>query len=298
VRTVERTLRSVLDQDVGRVSMQIEVVDDCSTEGDVEAVVRKVAGDRVGFTRHTRNRGHVGNFNSCIGRAYGHLVHILHGDDWVKDGFYAKLQAAFDNDPSIGAAFCRSNYVDQDGADVGTTEMEEEQAGVIDDWLVRIIRRQRVCTPSMVVRRAVYERLGGFDPSFKTAGEDWEMWVRIAAYYPVWYEPQALACYRVARPGSLTANASRTTRVAGDMRRACDIINRRLRREVSVRDLASHLTAARLFYAGWSLNAAQKSLETAGVLRVLPYLKEAYLCYPTAWMARRIMRLVRRRPLD
>ena len=28
-------------------------------------------------------------------------------------------------------------------------------------------------------------------------GEDWEMWVRIAAHFPVWYEPEPLALYRV-----------------------------------------------------------------------------------------------------
>ena len=173
--TLERTLRSVLDQDPGPFSMQIEVVDDCSTKDNPASVVRKVAGDRVTFTRHTQNRGHVGNFNSCISRARGHLVHILHGDDWVKDDFYARLQFAFESDASIGAAFCRGVYIDQDGAELGLTDLELEKPGVIHDWLARILQRQRVCTPSMVVRRKVYERLGRFDSAFTTAGEDWEM---------------------------------------------------------------------------------------------------------------------------
>ena len=40
-------------------------------------------------------------------------------------------------------------------------------------------------TPSIVVRRSVYERLGSFDRRLVCA-EDWEMWVRIAAHYPIW----------------------------------------------------------------------------------------------------------------
>ncbi|HKT86159.1 MAG TPA: glycosyltransferase [Novosphingobium sp.] len=296
--TLERTLRSVLDQDPGPVAMQIEVVDDCSTRDDPEAVVRKVAGSRVAFARQPRNGGHVHNFNACLNRAQGRLVHILHGDDWVKDGFYSRLETAFEANPSVGAAFSRSIYVDHEDAEAGLTDLELEERGVIDDWFARILSRQRVCTPSMVVRRDVYENLGGFDPSFTTAGEDWEMWVRIAAHYPVWYEPDALACYRMSRPGSLTGNSLRTTRVVREMRRACRIIENRLRRQIEDRKLQPHLTQARLFYADWSLNYAQYVIRNDGVLRALPNLTEAFLCSPSPWMARRISRLVRRLPVD
>lgn len=43
------TLRSVLDQDPGPEVMQIEVVDDCSTQDDSEAVVRSLGKGRVSF---------------------------------------------------------------------------------------------------------------------------------------------------------------------------------------------------------------------------------------------------------
>lgn len=51
-------------------------------------------------------------------------------------------------------------------------------------------------TPSIVVRREVYETLGGFDDRLRCS-EDWEMWVRIASRYPVWYETEPLALYRM-----------------------------------------------------------------------------------------------------
>jgi glycosyltransferase involved in cell wall biosynthesis len=38
------TLASVLDQDPGPEEMQIEVVDDASTDGRVDAVIRRIAG--------------------------------------------------------------------------------------------------------------------------------------------------------------------------------------------------------------------------------------------------------------
>ena len=51
-------------------------------------------------------------------------------------------------------------------------------------------------TPCIVVRRSVYEELGGFDDRLACA-EDWEMWVRLAARFPVYYEERPLACYRL-----------------------------------------------------------------------------------------------------
>jgi hypothetical protein len=48
----------------------------------------------------------------------------------------------------------------------------------------------------MCVRRVIYEQLGGFDRRL-SGGEDWEMWVRIAATYPIWYETEPLALYRM-----------------------------------------------------------------------------------------------------
>jgi hypothetical protein len=66
---------------------------------------------------------------------------------------------------------------------------------VIDDWLATIAERQRVQTPAAVVARSTYEAIGGYRPDLCQA-LDWEMWVRIAARYPVWYEPRPLAAYR------------------------------------------------------------------------------------------------------
>src|SRR5205823_3401381 len=53
------------------------------------------------------------------------------------------------------------------------------------------------------VRRAVYERVGGFLPHLRFV-PDWEMWQRIASQFPVWFEPSILACYRL-HPNSATS---------------------------------------------------------------------------------------------
>lgn len=213
---LRETLACVLAQDLGPAMMQIEVVDDHSTRDDPKAVVRELGGDRVGFYRQPENSGHVRNFNTCILRSRGHLVHILHGDDIVREGFYHKLGRAFAEHPAIGSAFCRSISIDERGHWRTIADLQQEESGILQDWLPRIVAEQRVVTPAVVVRRDVYERLGGFDSRIRYFGEDWDMWIRIAANFPVWYEVEPLALYRM-HGSSLTGRFIRDDAVQ-DMR--------------------------------------------------------------------------------
>jgi glycosyltransferase involved in cell wall biosynthesis len=207
------TLRSVLAQDPGPDAMQIEVVDDHSTQDDPELVVREIGRGRVGFFRQPGNVGTTRNFATCITRSRGRLVHLLHGDDLVRDGFYATLQRAFDTDAAIGAAFCRQIFIDGKGDWVGLSPLEQPCSGRLEGALERLATEQRIMTPSIVVRREVYEALGGFDDRLRCS-EDWEMWVRIAAHYPVWFEKEPLALYRM----HSNSNTGRHVRTAEDMR--------------------------------------------------------------------------------
>ncbi|CAN5248678.1 hypothetical protein BH24GEM2_BH24GEM2_01730 [soil metagenome] len=215
------TLQSVLAQDPGPSRMQIEVVDDHSTQDDPLGVVNEIGRGRVLFYQQPRNVGNVANFNTCIGRSAGRLLHILHGDDWVRPGFYSTMEQPFLDHPEIGAAFCRYVIADDAGTQQRFSALEQPHRGIIPDWLARIARGQRLQTPSMVVRRSVYEALGGFDARISYV-EDWEMWVRIAANYPVWYETEPLAVYRV-RASSLSGGLLRTGENIARLRMAIEI---------------------------------------------------------------------------
>ncbi|KOP22768.1 family 2 glycosyl transferase [Hapalosiphon sp. MRB220] len=218
---LRETLASVLAQDPGSDVMQIEVVDDHSTQDDPEAVVKELGRGRVSFYRQPENVGAIRNFNTCLQRSQGKLVHLLHGDDCVQDGFYRKLQRGFENNPEIGAAFCRHIHIDEQGHHTWTSWLEQPESGVLNNWLERIAVQQRIQPPSIVVRRSVYEKLGGFDSRICCCAEDWEMWVRIAAHYPVWYEVESLALYRI-QSKSLTGKCARTGQNIRDLRKIID----------------------------------------------------------------------------
>lgn len=193
---LQRTLRSVLDQDPGSDQMEILVVDDCSTKDDPESVVSQIGGDRVRFIRQSENVGKAQNYQTGLEASRGHLIHQLHGDDMVGDRFYESMKACFQRHPQAGAFFCESQYVDEQDHVTGRTGQELDESGLLDDWLEKIYVRQRIQTPSIVLRREVYEQLGGFDRRL-TAFEDWEMWVRTAVCFPFGFNADCAAQYRV-----------------------------------------------------------------------------------------------------
>lgn len=155
---LERTLKSVLEQAPAPELMQIEVVDDCSTNDDPEAVVRKLGQGRVSFYRQPHNVGAIRNFNTCIERSVGQIVHILHGDDTVLPGFYNRLEAAFDQEPTIGAAFCRYIFINEEDNQIKLSAVESSTSGILTDFLQRVAVVCIIQTPSIVVRRSVYEK--------------------------------------------------------------------------------------------------------------------------------------------
>jgi glycosyltransferase involved in cell wall biosynthesis len=192
---LEKCLKSVLSQDPGPGEMQIEVVDDCSTENDVESFVNQIGQGRIKFYRQNTNTGIFPNWNTCIRRAQGQWIHILHEDDTVSLGFYEQLRKSIVSQASIGAAFCRCMLIDKNDVVYDISPRERETSGILENWIERIFTFHHIYCPAIVVKRSTYEKIGGFSEEFLHAG-DWEMWRRMAVFFPVWYEPEPLASYR------------------------------------------------------------------------------------------------------
>jgi glycosyltransferase involved in cell wall biosynthesis len=270
---LRQTLTSVLEQDLGSDIMQIEVVDDRSTKDDPQAVVEELGKGRVSFYQQPENVGHTRNFETCLQRSRGQLIHLLHGDDCIRDGFYRQMQRGFTTRADIGAAFCRHIFMDENNHWQWISQLESQESGVLNNWLEYIAAVQRIQTPSIVVQRHVYEELGGFDRRLSWA-EDWEMWVRIAAQYPVWYEIEPLALYRV-HSSSNTGRYIRTGENIRDLRRAIDITKNYLPDERAGKISKSALE----HYAFFALNQARDFASSGDKDAAMIQMKEALRCH-------------------
>lgn len=195
IHYLEATLQSVLCQALPKEEMEIVVVDDASTDGNVEALVQKICGERVGYFRQDQNVGSLRNFETCIKLSKGYYIHLLHGDDQIMPGFYEEIDGLFNQYPHVGAAFTGYEYIDEKDRIIWDNPRAAEEKGVLKNWLTTIAQKQIIQPPAKVVKRSSYERLGSFYGVHY--GEDWEMWVRIAMHYTVAYSPKILARYRV-----------------------------------------------------------------------------------------------------
>lgn len=226
--TLGETITSVLMQDRGKEKMQIEVIDDGSTDGNVKELVDRLGEGRIEYFRKEQNEGSLANFETCINRARGKLIHLLHGDDKVKNGYYQKMESLFEQFPHIGAAFCRFATIDDKGKTLWHHTKELDKDGLLDNWLYKIASRQRLQYCTITVKREVYEKLGGFYGV--TFGEDWEMWVRVAAHFDVAYTPEILAEYRI-HTNSISHRSYMSARHVKDMQWVIDSIQKWLPEE-------------------------------------------------------------------
>ena len=220
---LKETLASVLEQDPGEAIMEIIVVDDHSTKDDPEAVVKEYGQGRVQLIRQEKNVGKVKNYETGLTASRGMYIHQLHGDDLCMMAFIVRWKLFLIEALSAGAAFSRTNYIDYGGRITGVTGMIQDNEGIVPDILEKLFTQQYIQTPSMVVKREVYETIGCFDRRLNCI-EDWEMWIRIANNYPIATSNKVLAAYR-SHHNNATNNTFKDGTALKTHQLICDIVD-------------------------------------------------------------------------
>lgn len=171
-------------------AFEVVVVDDGSSDGTAEALEHTFGG-RITVVR-TDNRGPAAARNLGVARSRGALIAFLDSDDYWLPGKLAAQVAFFGENP--GAAICQTDEVwIRNGVRVNPCAHHRKPHGHIFDRSVRLC----LVSPSAVMmRRDLFERMGGFDPSLP-ACEDYDLWLRIAAVdTPVWLIDRPLVVRR------------------------------------------------------------------------------------------------------
>jgi glycosyltransferase involved in cell wall biosynthesis len=161
--TLARTIESVLAQTYPEV--ECIVIDGASTDGTVE-VLRRYA-DRLAYWISEPDRGISDAFNKGTAVASGDFVGLLNADDWMKPEQIERAIAALDR---TGADFVFGDLIYHDPAGRPLHRIRG------DPHYARALARGMpdVNHPTLLARRVVYERVGGFDPALRFAMDyDW-----------------------------------------------------------------------------------------------------------------------------
>ena len=199
---------------------QIEVVDDASPRDNPGEVAARYRECGVTFFRQPRNVGAPRNFNTCIERARGEWIHILHGDDYVRADFYEKIAQGVSSEPRARLAITPVVGVDENGNRKwgfnGTTSTPRGLVGT--EFRDAIAVWNRISTPAIVVQRSAYDEVGYFDPTLVHT-TDWDMWRRLTWKFDAWFEADTVAYY-MEHSASDTARLARTGENLYDLLRA------------------------------------------------------------------------------
>jgi glycosyltransferase involved in cell wall biosynthesis len=181
------------------------VVDDGSIDNSVDVVKAHVGDDPRFRLIAGEHRGPSAARNAGIREAQGQYIAFLDGDDrWHPKFLERQLQLIQSLPPDVGAVFCRSRMVLENGTPVF---FQWQRAGHydFDDFLVDGNPARN--GSSLLIRKSCFADVGGFDEELPHL-EDLDMWLRIAANSktPVlWASKYFLVDLRL-RPGSSSRN--------------------------------------------------------------------------------------------
>lgn len=183
---------------------EIIVVDNNSRDGTVNYLstyecIIKINKENLGFAKAN---------NQAAKLAQGEYLLLLNNDTMVPEGFLSRMLTTFDLDPAIGIVGCLIWLMDSEPkvqhAGVVFTDtyvpyelgqpVEGFSPGIIpNDDRVRTIREVPAVTAAcMLVKREVWDKVGGLDEGYINGWEDTDFCLKARELgYKIWYNGQA-----------------------------------------------------------------------------------------------------------
>jgi glycosyltransferase involved in cell wall biosynthesis len=201
--SIAETLRSALEQTYA--DFEVLVVDDGSSDGTVE-VARQTGDERVRVIANANNVGQARNTDRCLELARGRLVKFLHSDDLLLPDCLERMVPIFEAHPDVGLVFGRRRV--EGGSErwrelyselhLGFDDLQEVSPGsdLLLQWIDAGLPGNWIGEPSSVmVRRACFERVGGFNARM-VQDVDMDVWIRVLAFYDAGFVDAPVSVYR------------------------------------------------------------------------------------------------------
>ena len=181
---LDAALASIFEQDI---SVEVMLADGGSTD-ETTAVIEKWA-NQLFWWRSEKDAGQAAAINEGIAQGSAPYVGWLNSDDLLLPGGLNDMLQVLQKNPEIPAVYGRSQIVDKAGQAAGeyrTVPFNE----------LKFANRCFISQPATLIRRKVWESLGGLDTRYSMA-LDYELWWRIYRQFnELLYIPKLVACTR------------------------------------------------------------------------------------------------------
>ena len=197
---IEKTLRSILDQDYQRID--VVVVDDASTD-ETEEVILGIGDERIRYIKQSMNAGAAAARNRGLDEAKGEVIGFIDSDDVFSDyTLFNKVVELSGAKSVLGCVWVGWEWVEE-GTGTLIRQRLPDATGLVDGfprWVYNII-------PGVFFRR---EMIGSsrFDPSMR-ARENYDFLLRTMAVNDVIFtEGVGVTCYHHKGERNSSQNAS------------------------------------------------------------------------------------------
>nr|WP_174827097.1 glycosyltransferase family A protein [Rhizobium ruizarguesonis] len=255
------TLQSVSDQT--HKALEIIIVDDGSTDETASICRRFAASDSRIRILSTENRGVAAARNTGIEASKSAYIAFLDADDIWHPTYVERMLAALHPLPDAwGAVYALHRFIDTEGYCTRSGSSLNARDSILNRHLVfRFVGNGS----GFMVRRAVIDKIGGYDSSYARKGiggcEDFDFELRTAEHFKIETVPLGLVGYR-SHSAAMSSNRSRMARSLLAVTEQCIARNPQLPAfVVSCARASAHLYAFSKFAALKDWSSAATSLK-------------------------------------
>lgn len=173
---------------------ELIIVDDGSPD-DSDRVIRGYTDPRIRYHRQPNGGRPALTRNKGVEMARGKYVTFVDSDDRWRPEKLAKQVEAARLHPEAALICSKAEQFNDDGPMCILPHYRFKRSGQVFPFLLFY---NFILTLTVMVRKSVLDEVGSFDPrpEFR-AVEDYELWLRIAAKYPIHFIDEVLADYRI-----------------------------------------------------------------------------------------------------
>lgn len=175
---LERAVQSVMSQTFR--DFELVVVDDGSTDGTAELPLFKNSDPRLRYLRLPQNKGVSAARNAGVKATSAPWIAFLDSDDeWLPEKLEKQVRWTIEH-PDMHIVQTREIWIRRNRR-VNPPKTHEKFEG---DLFAACLERCMITPSSVLLRRTLFNRTGGFNESFQ-ACEDYDLWLRITCRCPV-----------------------------------------------------------------------------------------------------------------
>ncbi len=179
---LKRAIDSVLNQSYR--DFELIIVDDASTD-NTETMIKTIKDSRIRCVRLNTNGGPAKARNEGVRIAEGKYIAFQDSDDFWRTEKLQKQVDFLEKNPEYPFVFCKIIGKEEPYTLIppeNSFDTEEYEHGFLDILLIS----NKIGTPSMMMKKSLFEELGGFNSKLRTM-EDWDLALRAADSHPIGY---------------------------------------------------------------------------------------------------------------